>query len=274
MTHSINRLDFNIAYACNLSCKGCISLSDFPRTGVESFSSLKLQCETWHKIIDPKIISVFGGEPLLHPKLLDVLSTIRQYWPQSTIRLITNGYLLKKYNPKDWFSLGQFEMQISVHRKDHEATLTKEIKRILQCKGPWKAFRGKNTEHRDIGFVYKNIKVYKSRFKDFVMPYKLIDNTPVPFNSDPEKAHAICGSPDTPILYKNKLYKCAPIANIMELDRGKFYKYTGLDSTNENLVKFIRNINKPESICSMCPENRAHAVDHFDRKNVNVKNIN
>jgi len=273
MTYSINRLDFNIAYACNLSCKGCISLSDFPRTGVETFASLKLQCETWHKLVDPKIISVFGGEPLIHPKLIDILLMIRQYWPWSIIRLITNGYLLKKYNPEDWFNLGPFEMQVSVHRKDHEPLLTKEIKRILQCKEPWKVFRGKSGQHRDIGFVYKNITIYKSRFKDFVVPYKLIDNKLTPFNSDPKKAHAICGSPDTPILYKNKLYKCAPIANILELDQNKHYNYKGLNATDKSLYKFIKNINKPESICSMCPENKTHSINHFDKRNVHVKNI-
>ena len=39
----LDRLDFNIAYACNLSCKGCISLSDFDRKGVEPLDSLLKQ---------------------------------------------------------------------------------------------------------------------------------------------------------------------------------------------------------------------------------------
>ena len=121
--------------------------------------------------------------------------------------------------------------------------------------------------------MYNNITIYKSRFKDFVVPYKLIDNKLTPFNSDPKKAHAICGSPDTPILYKNKLYKCAPIANILELDQNKHYNYKGLNATDKSLYKFIKNINKPESICSMCPENKTHSINHFDKRNVHVKNI-
>ena len=58
--YRIKRLDFNVAYACNLACKGCISLSDFDRRGVEPLQELKMQCQIWSKIIDPSIISIFG----------------------------------------------------------------------------------------------------------------------------------------------------------------------------------------------------------------------
>ena len=68
--YRIKRLDFNVAYACNLACKGCISLSDFNRKGVESLKDIEDQCETWSKILDPSIISIFGGEPLLQQKRL------------------------------------------------------------------------------------------------------------------------------------------------------------------------------------------------------------
>ena len=65
----LDRLDFNIAYACNLSCKGCISLSNFDRKGVEPLDSLLYQIDQWKKLITPKVLTLFGGEPLLHPKL-------------------------------------------------------------------------------------------------------------------------------------------------------------------------------------------------------------
>ena len=96
MKYRIKRLDLNVAYACNLACKGCISLSDFDRRGVEPLQDLKVQCETWSKLLDPSVISIFGGEPLLHPKLHSVLDIIRKCWPMAQIRLITNGYLLKR----------------------------------------------------------------------------------------------------------------------------------------------------------------------------------
>jgi MoaA/NifB/PqqE/SkfB family radical SAM enzyme len=115
--YRIKRLDFNVAYACNLACKGCISLSDFNRKGVESLKDIEDQCKTWSKIIDPSIISIFGGEPLLHPRIKKVLECIRTAWPNAMIRFITNGYLLRKHDPNIWFSIGSLEMQISIHRQ-------------------------------------------------------------------------------------------------------------------------------------------------------------
>ena len=116
MKHRIKRLDFNVAYACNLSCKGCISLSDFDRRGVESLKDIKEQCKTWSKILDPSIISIFGGEPLLHPRIKQVLDIIRESWPNAVIRFITNGYLLRRYDPEMWYTFGSLEMQVSIHR--------------------------------------------------------------------------------------------------------------------------------------------------------------
>ena len=104
------------------------------------------------------------------------------------------------------------------------------------------------------------------------MPYKLENGELTPFNSDPAKAHAICGNPNVPILYKNKLYKCAPIANLKDLDKKGKYKYEGI-GPNGDLSPLIDNINKPESICSMCPESTDHSIDHFTKENVHVKNI-
>ena len=122
--YRIQRLDFNVAYACNLACKGCISLSDFDRRGVESLQDIESQCHIWSKIVDPSIISIFGGEPLMHPRIEKVLTIIREAWPLAQIRFITNGYLLKRYDPELWFRIGQLEMQISIHRQDHEKLIT------------------------------------------------------------------------------------------------------------------------------------------------------
>ena len=106
MKHRIKRLDFNVAYACNLSCKGCISLSDFDRRGVESLKDIKEQCKTWSKILDPSIISIFGGEPLLHPRIKQVLDIIRESWPNAIIRFITNFH--RRRHIKCYLCFGAF----------------------------------------------------------------------------------------------------------------------------------------------------------------------
>ena len=269
MAESIKRLDFNIAYACNLACKGCISLSDMDRRGIESLTSIEQQCANWHTRITPDVITLLGGEPLVHPKIHDVIKCIRQYWNKSTIRLITNGYLLKKHNPELWFQHQPFEMQISVHRRDHEHLLTAEIKKILECHRDWKVTRNTvNKDHRDIEFAIPGFKIYKSTFGEFVKPYK---DDVTPFNSDPVLAHSVCGAPNTPVLYKNKLYKCPPLANILDILPG-YVDYTGYGH-NDNIDDFLYNIGKPESVCAMCPERASHSVDHYAEGNVHVKDL-
>ena len=268
--YRIKRLDFNVAYACNLACKGCISLSDFDRRGVESLKDVEDQCKTWSKILDPSVISIFGGEPLLHPRISKVLDAIRKYWPNSQLRLITNGYLLKKYDPEMWFRFGALEMQVSVHRQDHEKLITNEIKKIVKRRNDWETKRTYSGGHKQLELHNRDLSIYKSKFKRFVMPYRLDKGELKPFKSDPKKAHSICGNPDTPILYKNKLYKCAPIANLVDLDRAGNYKYKGFTPVDD-VESLVRNINVPESVCSMCPEDVSHSVDHFDSKNVLVK---
>ena len=272
MKYRIKRLDLNVAYACNLACKGCISLSDFDRRGVEPLQDLKVQCETWSKLLDPSIISIFGGEPLLHPKLHSVLDIIRKCWPMAQIRLITNGYLLKRYDPESWFKFGQLEMQVSIHRQDHEKLITDYIKEIVKRRSNWKTTRNIVEGHKQLELHNENLTIYKSKFKKFVMPYKKVNGELRPFKSDPKKAHGICGNPDVPILYKNKLYKCAPIANLKELDKKGLYKYEGI-GPNGDLEPLISNINKPESVCAMCPEDSGHSIDHFKKENVDVKAI-
>lgn len=272
MIHRIKRLDFNVAYACNLSCKGCISLSDFDRRGVESLKDIQEQCDTWSQILDPSVISIFGGEPLLHPRIDKVLDAIRQAWPDAVIRLITNGYLLRRHDPETWFRFGSLEMQVSIHRHDHEQMITKEIKRIVQCRDGWRTTRSTVDGHKQLELQHEDLTIYKSKFKTFVMPYRLEDGELKPFNSDPKKAHRVCGSPNVPILYRNKLYKCAPLPNILELDKGKHYDYKGV-AADGDVSTLVENINRPESVCAMCPESTDHSVDHFNKENVRVKDI-
>mgnify|MGYP006242903337 FL=1 len=164
-------------------------------------------------------------------------------------------------------------MQVSIHRQDHEKLITNEIKRIVSCRNDWKATRSIVEGHKQLELQNKDLTIYKSKFKKFVMPYKLENGELKPFKSDPKKAHKICGNPDVSILYKNKLFKCAPIANILDLDKKGLYKYEGI-GPNGNVEQLVKQINKPEKICSMCPEDSNHSIDHFDKENVHVKNIN
>jgi hypothetical protein len=63
------------------------------------------------------------------------------------------------------------------------------------------------------------------------------------------------------------------LPNILELDKGGHYKYKGTEADGD-VASLVKKINKPETVCSMCPEQKSHSIDHFKKENVRVKNIN
>lgn len=261
-----------VAYSCNIACKGCISLSDFPRDGVAPLEDIKSWIDHWCDLIEPDILTIFGGEPCLHPDLLAICAHVRSAWPNSTIRLITNGYFLHKFDSAKWFDFAPFEMQVSVHRKDHEKHINMFMGKILKHRSDWKVTRHGGDQHKQMEWTSGDVSIYKSIFKDFIVPYDLKQDKITPYSSDPTEAHKICGSPNTPILYKGKLYKCPPVANIMDITGENFMNYVACEN-EDTLTEFVNNIGKPHGVCAQCPSQQtAKIIDHFNTRNVIVKN--
>jgi organic radical activating enzyme len=271
MKHTINRLDIMIAYSCNVSCKGCISVSDIAREGIEPLKNIQQWIQYWSQLIDPKVVVLFGGEPLLHPRIFDLCDTVREHWPTAIIRLITNGYLFDRFFAGTWFDYEPMEIQISVHRKDHESLINQHIKQILSHRTNWTIQQHGGDNHKQLQWTSGQFIIYKSIFKDFVQPYNVVNGKMLGYDSDPAEAHAICGSPATPILYKGALYKCPPVANLMDLTGEDFYGYRPVTDVH-GLTEFVQGIGCPESVCAWCPaQPQATVIDHFNIKNVYVR---
>ena len=274
MIRSMPRLDIMIAYSCNISCVGCISLSDFKRDGVAPYADIEAWITQWHTLIAPEVVTLFGGEPCLHPRLPAVCALVRQHWPKATIRLITNGYLLDKFDNQTWFDYAPLEIQVSIHRKDHETVVNQQIKHILDQRRGWTVHKTGKTAHEQLSWQLGDFRIYKSIFKDFVVPFQQSGKTLLPWYSDPVQAHAICGAPNTPILYKGLLYKCPAVANAIDLTGHNWFDYQAC-SDETGLDEFIAGIGKPETVCAQCPnKTQAVIVDHLDINNVIVKQKN
>ena len=254
-THEIPRIDVMVAYSCNLECRGCISISDRPRGGIEPFDNLVRDIRAWGTRLQPKLVTVFGGEPCLHPKLQDICRELRNTWPHSRLRLITNGYFLDHFDPNFWFTLGDFEIQVSEHRADHAEVLRKQIAGILDMRHPWKISQHGGSQHKQIAWQHGNLCIYRSIFGEFVVPYRQDETALMPWFSNAADAHAICGSPDSPVLYKGRLYKCPAVANFQDITNQKWFGYRGLE-VDQNLDEFVSLINHPEPCCGQCPDNK------------------
>jgi MoaA/NifB/PqqE/SkfB family radical SAM enzyme len=59
-------------------------------------------------------LNLLGGEPLLHPRVLDFARSARREFPNAGIALITNGLLLRKMPDEFWRSLASLGVQLRV----------------------------------------------------------------------------------------------------------------------------------------------------------------
>ena len=94
---------------CNLACKYCNEFDDF---------SKPVSLETMFRRVDKlgelgiSVITISGGEPLLHPELDEIIAAIRRRGALAC--MITNGYLLVPERVKRLNRAGLDHMQISI----------------------------------------------------------------------------------------------------------------------------------------------------------------
>jgi len=89
---------------CNLKCQGCNHYSPLAQ---EEFLDLKTFTKDFERIADltdsnVENIYLLGGEPLLHPKLLEFIKIARTLFPATKLNLVTNGILLLKQDENFW----------------------------------------------------------------------------------------------------------------------------------------------------------------------------
>lgn len=90
----INYIETHIVDHCNLRCKGC---SHFSGLAPEQFKSLNVfhkEMAQLARVTDVHTIRLMGGEPLLHPQVVDFCEITRSLFPNSEIVLVSNGILL------------------------------------------------------------------------------------------------------------------------------------------------------------------------------------
>ena len=96
----------NVCDHCNLNCWGCDHFSPLSPARFEDPDRIRKDLNRLHELIGDrvKIFSVMGGEPLLHPRINEILNSVSEVFPESEIRLDTNGTLLMKMDD-DFFRI-------------------------------------------------------------------------------------------------------------------------------------------------------------------------
>jgi organic radical activating enzyme len=104
--------EINVAEHCNLSCRGCSHLSPVmdkyfvdPSEVMADLSAL-----AHHYGVDN--VRLLGGEPLLHPDLLAVISAVRASAITERVTLVTNGLLLARMPGEIWEAVDTIEISM------------------------------------------------------------------------------------------------------------------------------------------------------------------
>src|SRR5687768_11507768 len=89
-------IEFNLTEHCNLSCAHCDHSSLMLPKKFASLEQFTKDIEQLSKVMHAADFKFAGGEPLLHPDLLDFIRIARKNQIAERYVLITNGVLLHK----------------------------------------------------------------------------------------------------------------------------------------------------------------------------------
>ena len=250
---NIPHIEWHIAHSCNLTCYGCGHFSNHAHKGIVKYEELESWYKSWSNKILPENISLLGGEPLLNKDIYRILDLTSKYWArqETTIDLVTNGFLLYKY-PELPKYLVDNNIQLHISKHSNDPQYLEKFNSAWNIAKSWE-------EQYGITLVLVPSDEY------WMQIYKGYGNNMLPFeDNDPEESWNNCVTgQDCFQIYNNKVYKCSPLAylqiqkqlyNLSEKwDHYLQYKPLEPTATQEEVKEFFSR--KAESYCSMCPKN-------------------
>lgn len=95
-------LEAHVVDHCNLTCADCCSLSPLlPRWRV-TLAAFTRDLSYAVPILQPRVFKLVGGEPLLHPEIVELAAIARRLQVAPVISLTTNGFLLSRMPDELW----------------------------------------------------------------------------------------------------------------------------------------------------------------------------
>lgn len=114
----LDYIEININDHCNLNCKGCSHFAPLAPASFKNFDTFSKDIKRLKQLI-PHIfkIRIMGGEPLLNPELKRYVEIIKEVYPYSDLRIVTNGLLLKNMSDEllEFVKINDIMLDISVY---------------------------------------------------------------------------------------------------------------------------------------------------------------
>ena len=206
----------------------------------------------WSRRVAVGEFHLLGGEPTIHPELADFVRLVRRRWPETVIRIRTNGFFLHRHPelPALVASDGRSEICVSVHHDSAE--YRERLRPMFELIERWE---------RDFGI---RVSVAQS-FANWTRRYHGHGDAMEPLEDGaPRTSWEICPARRCKQLFEGKIWKCAPLA-YLKLQKARYrlspkwnsyLSYEPLDPacSNRELDAFIAK--EDEAVCGMCPAQR------------------
>ena len=78
--HTLLRFEVHVAEHCNLSCRDCLHFSPLAKEEFLDIDEYRKDCARLSELFDSEVerLYLLGGEPLLHPNLVEIMKISRE----------------------------------------------------------------------------------------------------------------------------------------------------------------------------------------------------
>ncbi len=125
-------LELHVTDHCNMNCSGCGHFSnvapDWYADPASHDRDMRRLSQLFANVVT---LHLLGGEPLLHERITDFLSSSRRWLPLSDIRLVTNGILLPKMRQDFWETCRANRIGIDISLYPPMAKKADHLKRLV-----------------------------------------------------------------------------------------------------------------------------------------------
>lgn len=108
----VPRLVAEVVRHCNLSCRGCNHFAPRGRSRFVDPDELARDLGLAARYVRARDLRISGGEPLLHPRLTEVVEAARASEISDTITVLTNGLLLDRMPDEVWHAVDQVRVSL------------------------------------------------------------------------------------------------------------------------------------------------------------------
>lgn len=136
--------EFHIVEHCNLKCAGCTHFSPLAKEEYLDLSEFEKDIKRLAELTggNTRFINLLGGEPLLHPEICGFLNVARNAFPNTCIRVVTNGIKLLDMPQDFWDCCKENSIVIGITQYPIDVNYSKIILDI-QSKGiKYESFSG------------------------------------------------------------------------------------------------------------------------------------